>query len=526
MPSDTSQSLFLYSTTVSDVGTVRSNNQDSSFAGEHLVAICDGMGGHAGGDTASTIAIRSLAHIERDDTKLDVHACATMMETSVLAAHDAIVGKAKRERKLAGMGTTVTAVALVEGYWVLAHIGDSRAYLLRDGHLVRMTQDHSYVQHLINTGRITEAEARNHPQRNVVMRVLGDFDIDPRPDIAIRKAHAADRWLLCSDGLSGVLEDSTIQEILSTVADQGECAQQLVAMALRAGSTDNVTAVIADATLALDADAFDLPHQTPLVGGAVSASLEPIADIINEPVSTAPALRSGKDSPAQRAAALTQEAHEAAVQPSTVREETGDLQEPDTGEIPVVQKRDGRLTADPNDPDVAKAIHREHDKRERISRAKVVRARILIALGIVAMLIALAGAAVGGYLWSQTQYYLGVADGQMAIYQGVPTNLFGLELSHPVERTGLDVDDLPENWRTQLDRGIVFDDLGDARAHAEQIEQESRSLAQQSQDDGESSEDAKTKDTDTKGDTTDDAKSADSKSNGTKTSEQQDGGER
>ncbi|WP_417192986.1 PP2C family protein-serine/threonine phosphatase, partial [Bifidobacterium pullorum] len=419
MPSDTSQSLFLYSTTVSDVGTVRSNNQDSSFAGEHLVAICDGMGGHAGGDTASTIAIRSLAHIERDDTKLDVHACATMMETSVLAAHDAIVGKAKRERKLAGMGTTVTAVALVEGYWVLAHIGDSRAYLLRDGHLVRMTQDHSYVQHLINTGRITEAEARNHPQRNVVMRVLGDFDIDPRPDIAIRKAHAADRWLLCSDGLSGVLEDSTIQEILSTVADQGECAQQLVAMALRAGSTDNVTAVIADATLALDADAFDLPHQTPLVGGAVSASLEPIADIINEPVSTAPALRSGKDSPAQRAAALTQEAHEAAVQhtvqPSTVREETGDLQEPDTGEIPVVQKRDGRLTADPNDPDVAKAIHREHDKRERISRAKVVRARILIALGIVAMLIALAGAAVGGYLWSQTQYYLGVADGQMAI---------------------------------------------------------------------------------------------------------------
>ena len=483
MPSDTSQSLFLYSTTVSDVGTVRSNNQDSSFAGEHLVAICDGMGGHAGGDTASTIAIRSLAHIERDDTKLDVHSCATMMETSVLAAHDAIVGKAKRERKLAGMGTTVTAVALVEGYWVLAHIGDSRAYLLRDGHLVRMTQDHSYVQHLINTGRITEAEARNHPQRNVVMRVLGDFDIDPRPDIAIRKAHAADRWLLCSDGLSGVLEDSTIQEILSTVADQGECAQQLVAMALRAGSTDNVTAVIADATLALDADAFDLPHQTPLVGGAASASLEPIADIINEPVSTAPALRSGKDSPAQRAAALTQEAHEAAVQhtvqPSTVREETGDLQEPDTGEIPVVQKRDGRLTADP-------------------------------ALGIVAMLIALAGAAVGGYLWSQTQYYLGVADGQMAIYQGVPTNLFGLELSHPVERTGLDVDDLPENWRTQLDRGIVFDDLGDARAHAEQIEQESRSLAQQSQD----------------GAKTDDDKALDAKSDDTRTSEQQDGGER
>ena len=150
-----SQTLFLYSTTVSDVGTVRSNNQDSAFAGEHLIAICDGMGGHAGGDTASTIAIRSLAHIEHDDVNGDVSTVARMMETSVMAAHDAIVGKAKRERKLAGMGTTVTAVALVAGYWVLAHIGDSRAYLLRDGRLTRMTQDHSYVQHLIDTGRIS-----------------------------------------------------------------------------------------------------------------------------------------------------------------------------------------------------------------------------------------------------------------------------------------------------------------------------------------------------------------------------------
>ena len=181
----------MYSTVVSDVGTVRSNNQDSAFAGEHLIAICDGMGGHAGGDTASTIAIRSLAHIEQDNVDGDVQVVSHMMATSVMAAHDAIVGKAKRERRLAGMGTTVTSVALVAGCWVLAHIGDSRAYLLHDGHLVRMTSDHSYVQHLIDTGRISEAEARNHPQRNVVMRVLGDFDIDSRPDIAIRKAHPA-----------------------------------------------------------------------------------------------------------------------------------------------------------------------------------------------------------------------------------------------------------------------------------------------------------------------------------------------
>lgn len=481
MPTDTSQSLFLYSTTVSDVGTVRNNNQDSSFAGEHLIAICDGMGGHAGGDTASTIAIRSLAHIERDDTNLDVRSCSTMMETSVLAAHDAIVGKAKRERKLAGMGTTVTAVALVDSHWVLAHIGDSRAYLLRDGRLIRMTQDHSYVQHLIDTGRITETEARNHPQRNVVMRVLGDFDIDPRPDIAIRRAHAADRWLLCSDGLSGVLEDSTLEETLKSITDQGECAQQLVSMALRAGSTDNVTAVVADATLALDADAFDLPHQTPLVGGAASASLEPIADIINEPVSSAPALRAGKDSPAQRAAALAQETRVAPMpqhtaQPSIVREEAGDLQEPDTGEIPVVQKQDGRLTADPNDPDVAKAIHHEQHKQQRLSRAKWIRSRVLIALSVIVILLAMAGAAVGCYLWSQSQYYLGVNGNHVSIYQGVPTNLFGFELSHPVEQTSIKLDELPQNWRTQLDQGIVADSLDAARNHAELIEREIQHL--------------------------------------------------
>lgn len=488
-----SQPLFLYSTTVSDVGTVRANNQDSSFAGEHLIAICDGMGGHAGGDTASSIAIRSLAHIERDDTDGDVAAIAHMMETSVMAAHDAIVGKAKRERKLAGMGTTVTAVALVAGYWVVAHIGDSRAYLLRDGHLSRITCDHSYVQHLIDTGRITPAEAKNHPQRNVVMRVLGDFDIDPHPDISIRKAHPADRWLLCSDGLCGVLEDSTIKETMTALADQGECAQRLVQMALRAGSTDNVTAVIADATLALDADAFDLPHQTPLVGGAASRNLEPIADIVNEPVATAPALRDDH-SPAKRAAALMQPAdtqhNDAApasaepsttrvVQPSAVREETGERDNPDTGEIPVVQKPDGRLSADPNDPEVAKAIRNEHVEQKKATRAKHQRNRLAIVITILLAVAVLFGAGTGTYMWSQTRYYVGNSNGKVAIYQGVPTNLFGLALSHEVSSTSITVSNLPQTWRDQLNRGISVGSLDEAQSHVGIIRSEMNKFKKQ-----------------------------------------------
>ena len=488
-----SQPLFLYSTTVSDVGTVRANNQDSSFAGEHLIAMCDGMGGHAGGDTASSIAIRSLAHIEQDDTGGNVETISRMMETSVMAAHDAIVGKAKRERKLAGMGTTVTAVALVAGYWVVAHIGDSRAYLLRDGHLSRITCDHSYVQHLIDTGRITPAEAKNHPQRNVVMRVLGDFDIDPHPDISIRKAHPADRWLLCSDGLCGVLEDSTIKETMTALADQGECAQRLVQMALRAGSTDNVTAVIADATLALDADAFDLPHQTPLVGGAASRSLEPIADIVNEPVATAPALRDDH-SPAKRAAALMQPAdtqhNDAApasaepsttrvVQPSAVREETGERDNPDTGEIPVVQKPDGRLSADPNDPEVAKAIRDEHVEQKKATRAKHQRNRLAIVITILLAVAVLFGAGTGTYMWSQTRYYVGNSNGKVAIYQGVPTNLFGLALSHEVSSTSITVSNLPQTWRDQLNRGISVGSLDEAQSHVGIIRSEMNKFKKQ-----------------------------------------------
>lgn len=483
--------LFMYATAVSDVGTVRSNNQDSAFAGEHLAAICDGMGGHAGGDTASTIAIRSLAHIEQDSRPHDVKTVSSMMETSIMAAHDAIVGKAKRERRLAGMGTTVTAVTLVRGYWVLAHLGDSRAYLLRDNHLMRMTTDHSYVQHLIDTGHITPEEARNHPQRNVVMRVLGDFDIDPRPDIALRSAHPSDRWLLCSDGLCGVLEDSTIQDVMSSISNQEECAQKLVSMALRAGSTDNVTAVIADATLALDADAFDLPHQTPLIGGAASKDLESIADIVNKAVASAPALREDKNSPAQRAAALAQDDDNSKnpdegtisitriVQPSHIREEVGELHTPDTNEIPIVKKENGKVSTDPHDPDVARAVKHEQDEAHRAHSLRRRWTRIGISLGILLVLFVISGVGYGVYAWTQTQYYIGKDSNKVVIYQGVPTNIFGIALSHKVESTDIPVNKLDKSWQDQLKEGISFGSLVEARGHASLIRREMRAREQE-----------------------------------------------
>ncbi|RFT36877.1 phosphoprotein phosphatase, partial [Bifidobacteriaceae bacterium NR015] len=394
-------------------------------------------------------------------------------------------------RRLAGMGTTVTAVTLVKGYWVLAHLGDSRAYLLRDNHLMRMTTDHSYVQHLIDTGHITPEEARNHPQRNVVMRVLGDFDIDPRPDIALRSAHPSDRWLLCSDGLCGVLEDSTIQDVMSSISNQEECAQKLVSMALRAGSTDNVTAVIADATLALDADAFDLPHQTPLIGGAASNDLESIADIVNKAVASSPALREDKNSPAQRAAALAQDDDNSEnpdegtisitriVQPSHIREEDGELHTPDTNEIPIVKKKNGKVSTDPHDPDVARAVKHEQDEAHRAHSLRRRWTRIGISLVILLVLFVISGIGYGVYAWTQTQYYIGKDSNKVVIYQGVPTNIFGIALSHEVESTNIPVNKLDKSWQDQLKEGISFGSLAEARGHASLIRREMRAREQE-----------------------------------------------
>ena len=317
------------------------------------------------------------------------------------------------------------------------------------------------------------------------MRVLGDFDIDPRPDIAIRQAHPSDRWLLCSDGVCGVLEDSTIQEIMSTISNQEECAQKLVSMALKAGSTDNATAVIADATLALDADAFDLPHQTPLIGGAASKDLESIADIVNKAVSSTPVLREGKDSPAQRAAALmqtdsksTEKSEKIAettrlVQPSHLRNEE-ELRSTDTNEIPIVKKKNGRVSTDPRDPDVQRAVKREQAEAHKANRIRKRWMRIGVAFAILVVCSIVASGAYLVYSWTQKQYYIGKGNDRVVIYQGVPTNIFGLELSHQIEETDIKVKNLDKSWQDQLDEGISFSSLKEARGHARLIGREVR----------------------------------------------------
>jgi len=269
----------------SDVGLVRKTNQDSGYAGPHLLVVADGMGGHAGGDVASSLAIAELAPLDGESHGSDD--AADHLSGAVLAAHRELLNRVSEEPDLSGMGTTVTALLRTGSRLALAHIGDSRAYVLRDGALVQITRDHTFVQTLVDEGRLTPEEAGQHPQRSVLMRVLSDIVDDVEPDLSVREARIGDRYLVCSDGLSGVVSFETLQETLAQGKDPATTCDLLVQLALRAGAPDNVTCIVADVVDATDST----PETMPAVVGAASA---------HQPVRTTPA-----SSAAERAAELT-----------------------------------------------------------------------------------------------------------------------------------------------------------------------------------------------------------------------------
>lgn len=247
----------------SDLGLGRyKENQDSGYAGPHLLVVADGMGGNAGGDVASSLAVGRLAPLDGESHGPDA---LQRLEQAVRGAAVAVRERVRDQPELSGMATTVTAILRSGNRLALAHIGDSRAYLLHDGQVTQVTSDHTFVQRLVDEGRITPEEAERHPQGNIVMRMLGDIDGDDDIDASVRTASVGDRWLLCSDGLSGFVSLDTIAETLRDVADPGECADQLVQLALRGGGADNITAIVADVV-----DAGSAPATNPQVVGAAA----------------------------------------------------------------------------------------------------------------------------------------------------------------------------------------------------------------------------------------------------------------
>lgn len=395
----------------SDVGLVRSNNQDSGYAGAHLIAVADGMGGHAGGDVASSVAIGRLAALDSDTPATDIVAA---LEGAILDANQAILRRARDEPQLAGLGTTVTALLRAEGKFALAHIGDSRAYLLRDEECTQVTKDHSFVQRLMDEGRLTPEEAERHPQRSVLMRVLGDVDSDPELDLSLRPARPGDRWMLCSDGLSGLVSLETIGRTLREIDDPGECAEALIQLALRGGGPDNITCVVADV---VDLDALprgvEAPRTTPEIVGAAARSR-------NRPTAAS--------GPAAKAAALTRSEQSA---PFADEDFETDEEPPRRSRWPVL---------------------------------------------VVAVLLAavLGGALWAGYAWTQTQYFVGTAQGRVAVYQGVSQNLGPLRLSHQVETTNVSTSDLSAVTRQEVTETLP----ASSRSGAEQIVERLRAEAQ------------------------------------------------
>jgi len=419
----------------SDVGLVRANNQDSAYAGPHLLVVADGMGGHAGGDVASSVAIAALAPLDGESHGPDD--ALGELERALEAARDEIVARTEAEPDLAGMGTTVTAILRAGNKLAMVHLGDSRGYLLRDGALTQVTTDHTFVQHLVNTGKITPEEAEHHPQRSVVMRVLGDFDPDVAPDLSVREARPGDRWLLCSDGLSGFVSGDTIADTLRDVADVDACADRLVQLALRAGGGDNVTVIVADVVELDNVPDGDGPSTSAAIVGSAATSR-------NRPTAAA-------DGPAARASALSKQAGAAARSAADGAPPAADAGAADSSE-------------DAEDADTP-------DPRRRRRR------RVVAALVTLVVLAALATGVVLSYRWTQTQHYVGIDAGTVAIYQGIPQTIGPIALSTVVERSDARIADLSSYVRDRLEQTIHTDSLDDARERVRLLEQDARANA-------------------------------------------------
>lgn len=272
-------SLTLKYAVRSDRGLVRGNNEDSVYAGPRLLAIADGMGGHAAGEVASKIVIGTVESLDEDRPIPDLIGA---LRDTVADATAALAHAVHEDPALEGMGTTLTAIRFAGSRIALMHVGDSRAYLLRGGQLSQITHDDTYVQSLVDSGKLTADEASHHPRKSVILRALNGTEVDP--DISIREARKGDRYLLCSDGLSDVVTATTLLEALASGTPQG-CADRLVELALRGGGPDNVTCIVAD--VVDEAQGDDLP----IVGGAVG--------------DRADAMDSGSNSPAARAARIS-----------------------------------------------------------------------------------------------------------------------------------------------------------------------------------------------------------------------------
>ena len=401
---------------VSHTGKIRSNNQDSGYAGHELFVVADGMGGHAGGDVASAIAVNRIR--EADAEYETASEAEFALQSALIAANSLLAETVFEHPELTGMGTTVSALMRVGDEVAIAHIGDSRIYLFRDGELSQVSVDHTFVQRLVDSGRITEEEAMVHPRRSVLMRVLGDVDASPEIDTLILATRPGDRWLICSDGLSGVVKNDDLLAALASKDAPKQVAERLVKQSLDAGAPDNVTVVILDI-------------------GDTSRG-----DIVKDPVTVGSAsapLQFGEPKPTTRAARLP-----------TLR-------------LHPVRPATGPTHFEPESDDYLDELIEEDERRVR-------RRRLTWMIGLAVLVVAIVLAVLFGYQWTQSRYFVGASPaGKVAIYQGVQQNLGPIVLSHVYEETDVPVKSLPQYDKQLVQQTINADDLAAARAIVDQL---------------------------------------------------------
>lgn len=412
----TAPRLRLRVSAVSDVGRVRKDNQDSGYAGRHLIAVADGVGGAARGDIASSTVIEALRDLDRppgNDPEGEIG-------SAVHGAHRRIADVVAEHPEIEGTGTTLTALLFDGARIGVAHVGDSRGYLLREGDLVQFTHDHTFVQGLVDEGRITADEARVHPHRNLILKAVDGLH-EPEPDTKLLDVRAGDRIMLCSDGACGVLDDEQLRDLLSR-GTVDFAAVELVTASLEAGSSDNVTVVLADVVDENDED----PEETaavaigPLLVGAAAEMprLDPLS------------------ARARRAMA---------------RRDTGELDP-----IPAGPRDNEGGDIDPELVRYAPQAPRRFAWLKRV-----------VAIAIVGVLVWFGATA--AYAWTQRQYYVAADGDRVAVFQGVEASVPFVDLASVAETTEIYVEDLPEFNQRQVADGLTATDRDDASAIVQRL---------------------------------------------------------
>lgn len=444
--------LTLLCTAHSEVGPVRKNNQDSGYASPHLLLVADGMGGAAAGDLASSVAVTRLRDLDEELSAQSERPTGedllSMLTNRVHAANDLIADLAIDDPRLEGMGTTVTAAAFDGRELAVVHIGDSRMYRLREDEFVRVTHDHSWVQSLVDEGRLSPDEAATHPHRSLLLRVLNGAPHND-PDIGLVDARAGDRLLLCSDGLCGLVDDVDLARMVA-VPDREESLRQLVEAAHAAGGSDNITIVLADV---VEADAAGVDAAPPVtVGAAATTAIPEVSERTQEipidPDEFAPVLVDAEGNPipedvANQAQSLEVHSHDIEVVPVQAYVPPEHLA--------TTPAEDARYAPRPAPSPRRRALG------------------ILMSL-LLALVVLAAGAGATWAVW-RNSYFVGADSGRVAIFRGFNANLGSWHLNRVVESQQIPVADLSPRYQQQVNDTITVESLPAAHASVAELAQ-------------------------------------------------------